>query len=253
MMSEAKEHTSTPDEDLKKAILDVLGRKNLSQAQMAAQIGFSPATLCLWLKGQYRGRNDRVDMQVRRWLEKINGESAPDWVVHLDDHEFRVLRIDDRPWIAVADICIALKVGLKNQERRLKRHAEQKGLEIAQTGGVNGPLIPIEEIQWFLRTMRPGWAARPHLEKLRRQLFWTVMERVTHANGAKPFLEARMPMKSIPCRPGPYGRRLSKDEIEQVLSTAAAHPEWSHQQIAEHVGVSRTSVWRMLNRRQSHS
>lgn len=41
----------------------------MSQAKASTQIGFSPAILSTWLRGEYKGDNTKVEKQLRAWLD----------------------------------------------------------------------------------------------------------------------------------------------------------------------------------------
>jgi transcriptional regulator of acetoin/glycerol metabolism len=49
---------------------------------------------------------------------------------------------------------------------------------------------------------------------------------------------------------GEYFRRLWAEERDQLIDSLAARPDWTIGEIAKSLGVNRSTVWRVLNRRR---
>ena len=67
-VTEAADWTPERIEALRAQVRDIQAAEKLSGADLARETGVSYQTLAAWLAGKYAGRNDRVAVDVARWL-----------------------------------------------------------------------------------------------------------------------------------------------------------------------------------------
>lgn len=68
-----------------------------------------------------------------------------------------LLEAKNRPWVLVEEICSRLGVNGLQQWRRLRRHAALSALELLEVPDchVLPVALALEDLSWFLRTLRP--------------------------------------------------------------------------------------------------
>lgn len=108
--------------------------------------------------------------------------------VQIGDETVYLINIEERPWVAIDPLCDVLHIDASRQTKRLERHARATGLELRFHTYIERlgrwTLLPLEEISWWLRTLRPANPLSIHvLQAWRRQMPWYLITRWVSAHG----------------------------------------------------------------------
>ncbi len=98
----------------------------------------------------------------------------------------QITRHADRCWVSVDSLCEALSLQAAPQLRRLRRHEEKAGLQlhVHKFRGTVTVFMPLEEVQWFLRSVRPSTEdGRRLATAFRAGLFWYLVKSWVQING----------------------------------------------------------------------
>jgi len=98
----------------------------------------------------------------------------------------QMARIEDRPWVFIDVLCEHLGIDTRRQVLRMRRHHDRAGLELraVRDQGKVRLAVPLEEINWFLRTLRPTLPDTiACLRRYRGGLFWSLLHAWIRAVG----------------------------------------------------------------------
>lgn len=168
-----------------------------------------------------------------------------DTVVHVVEH-------GSRPWVPVAGLCDSLGIPYDAQARRLKRHSRVAGLELRRGRLPNTVvwtvMIPLEELAWWLRTLRPSQpAAQTKLAHWRKAMPWKMIDAWVSMHGR--YATARALKAHLAQMPSdmPATRRRSRftsadvDEARRLIGEGHSQAE-----AARAVGMSPTTLCLIL-------
>lgn len=171
----------------------------------------------------------------------------------MDGLDVHVADVIGRPWVAVTPLCEHLGISPAIQARRLRRHERANGLGVhdgrcPNTGAI-WVFIPLEELAWFLRTLRTTSDSTGHkLAGHRRTLPWAVIESWTRSRGcygSASALRAALRTKPVPAGVTPRRRAgITTTVIEHMRRLRA--DGLSMRDIGARVGYSAPTVCQCL-------
>ena len=155
-MSEVKQSTIELQNEIKSA----LAALNMSQRKLSIQINVSSTALSQWMNNKYPGRGELIEDKLRIWvthaiMKETTEESALDF--RICGGLLRLYSKEGRHWISLSNICENLELNIGRQIARVNKHHKKHGLQllIQKKGEETCYLIPLAEVSWFLRTLRP--------------------------------------------------------------------------------------------------
>jgi len=161
--------------------------------------------------------------------------------------------VESRPFIPINSLCVNLGIEPATQERRVAYHAGVNDLEaITVMVGMKPRLaIPLEDLSWFLRTIRPHDHMVIEKVKAYRKsavlaLFWYWFSNADQFTSKRKLL-AKMneAIKVDASTPPKQVSKLSLEDAEEMLRLADLG--LSQGAIADKIGCSRTTVSLILN------
>lgn len=162
-----------------------------------------------------------------------------------------IARHNGRPMVLIEPLCKTLGIDPTAQVKRCHQQAETANLATAVIwGGANSWTgIPLEDLSWFLRTLRPrDERVQRTLDVYRRHAPWAVIEYWLQHNGRfMPGRTAQKLLRDIPHKPAPRksaGNGLtSRIHAEDVVTMQRLREEGqSLQQIANRFGISKATT-----------
>lgn len=175
-------------------------------------------------------------------------------------NELKLASIDHRPWVPISYLCSMIGIDEKIQVRRLKRHHEKSGLELHVLPSIGSygatefhTCIPLEELAWWLRTLRPtDNEAQNCLTKCRHglvlQMFYQWMDEVGRFGTITQV--KRNLNKANPLPPSPPPRRktgITKKMAKEMAEMYHSSPEMSYSIVGNHFGYSPATICLIIN------
>lgn len=156
--------------------------------------------------------------------------------------------IDGRPFVPVAPICTALGIDVGPQLRRIARHVERSDIpaKLVETAGWS---IALEDLSWFLRTLRPAQRNAERLSTYRKQLPWFLICAVVQFQGrylasdADKALRGQLP-NTAPKRSAQGSRYTTRDGQRMVAMHSQGH---SYREIAKEFRCSDATAHLIVN------
>lgn len=241
------------DTDLIERVKQLLTISQCSQKKLADNLGYSPATINLWLKEKYTGDVCKLEVAISTWLGDDGAETPPTipddaiWEISIGERFFLV-RDSGRPWVPIEPLCTRLMIDPTIQVRRLLRHQKQAGLNVRFCAHRSWLLLPLEELQWFLRTLKPRQnEALERLERYKAILFWNLAYAwVVNGNQWNAFRERNLahPIKVPSVQPvnKPRFTPDDADEMRRMRRTGMSYAE-----IGAKFGCDKALTWRIVN------
>lgn len=185
----------------------------------------------------------------------MSGSESPVTVVKVPFSGCSISLAFDRgfPFVPIAPVCSALGIDLTGQLCRIRRRIERSALPAISIPG-EGWSVPLEDLSWFLRTLRPNLANQQALQNFRDNLPRFLITAVVELQGR--YLVPRADREFRYSLPNVYGarvfdrppKRTGRYTTADAQSMKALRQEgYSLSQIAQRYRCSPTAVSLITN------